>query len=606
MALRRILRRFALSAAPTIRDVQVSAVTSSRAVLEWATDTPCDALVQFGAGAVRDQTIGNSTFSRRHRAILEGLTAGTRYTFLIKSRTAEGSEAVHLSDKGFATPVLAAPALESPTHPAEDRWFPSREIRVAWEPVPGAARYVARLAAQRITQLGPADTALAGPAFAGVLEGDGVWWLAVAGVDEAGNVGDAALRALRCDTAAGVPSVTSPTHPDSAKWSNLPVVELEAKGTDSGSGVDGFLFAIGRIGEAWDQLAFQRAPAAKWALPRLPDGTWEVYVRLRDQAGNESQPTSHRVQIDTAPPTVVLDPPPALARAGELELAWQVKDERSGIARILIQQRRDGDAGAAWETAYEGKGTAVRVRGEDGWRMRYRVVAEDRAGMQAAAETQHAVVFDGSPPAPVTLLEARSLAGGDVLLKWGPVEDALSEVVRYAVYRGSDEGRLGMKVGTVAAGVLEFVDDGSGLAHGGRYWYRVGSEDALGNAQTEGVDAQGICDKEAPAPVLRSRSHPPDQWTTLTDAEIEWDPPRDDSGIKEYVWRLDRNPASTLVRGVDGALAEPALKLSRLADGLWYAHVAAVDGAGNMSSVAHYPLRIVTRPPHARLRGLPS
>lgn len=606
--------------APAIRDVVVSSLSSSRAVVEWATDVPCDATVQYGSGSQRDQTAANPTLSRRHRITLDGLKAGTRYSYLVIARNAEGSQELHLDDMGFTTPVLPQLVLSSTTHPEEDAWYPSRDLRIAWTPQPGAVKYVVKISPQRITHLTQKDTTVHEAEFFAALEADGVWWCAVAGVDEAGNVGEASTRAVRTDTSVALPAVASTSHPEATRWESQPIVEVHASGVDAHAGVEGFHFAIGRVGESWEHLAFQAAPPlaevvpaggqpgaasppvnATWLLPRLPDGTWDIFVRMRDRAGNEGQPVALRVQIDTAPPVVTLEPVPPVTAAGEFELKWQARDERSGIARMSIQQRKDqGD----WETVYEGKGASVKVEGRDGDRMWYRVVAEDRAGLRAAAETHQAVLFDGSPPEPVTTVESVSHPGGDVLVRWGPGRDALCEIARYHVYRGAEEGRPGMKVASLPADATEYADEGVGLAHGGRYWYRVCAEDGVGNVQTDGPTILGICDKEAAPPRLDSPSHPLGQWTTLTEAVITWERPVDDTGITEYVWRLDRNPASSLQRGVDESMAAPPLKLPHLLDGVWYVHVSSVDGAGNVSPAAHFALKVVTRPPHARLKPL--
>lgn len=603
--------------APVVREVSVGSLTSSRAILEWATDVPCSAQVQYGAGPVRDQVAANPTLSRRHRVVLDGLKAGEWYSYLITARSAEGTEAHHLSEDGFRTPVLGALELASPTHADEALWYPTRDVEVRWSALAGSSRYVVRMSPQRVTNLTLKDHVVTEPVFHARAESDGAYFVAVAGVDEAGNVGDPAVRMVRCDTTVGPPAATAVSHPDPMTWYGSPVVELEASGADDASGPGGFLFAIGRVGEAWEQLAFQSVGSgieqtagsakARWTLPRLPDGTWEIYVRFRDAAGNESAPAATRVQIDTGPPAVGLEPVPELAKAGELTLAWSARDERSGIGKVEVQQRRGEDAAAVeWETVYEGKGASIKVEGEDGARVWFRIVATDRAGNRGAAEAPHAVLFDGSPPAPVTVLEVASQAGGDIALRWAPVEDALSSVAKYHVHRASEPGRLGVRIGTVAASIQEYVDEGGGLAHGSSYHYRVVGEDAVGNVAVEGHTVGAVCDKEATPPALTSATHPPDQWTTHTEAVVEWTAPVDDTGIREYLWRLDRNPASSLIKGVDDAIAGPPLKLPRLMDGLWYVHVGAVDGAGNVSPAAHYPLRVVTRPPHARLKPLPT
>jgi predicted RNase H-like HicB family nuclease len=592
---------------PVISGVEVHSLASSRAVIEWSTDVACDATVQYGAGSVRDRTASNPSMAIRHRIALEGLKAGTKHSFMIASRSADDGQAVELREEGFTTPVLPAPALVSETHPEDDRWYPRRDVRVSWPEIPGATGYAYGFSSKRNAVLAANDPRTRGTEVALTADADGAWFLAVAGIDSAGNVGEVALRALRCDTAAGVPVVTSVSHPSPDSWYHSSMVEMKAEGLDDDSGVEGYLFAIGRVGEAWESLSFQAAPGPVWTLPRLPDGAWEVFVRLRDAAGNEGTPASLRVQVDTSPPTVVLDPVPALIAAGELELKWSARDDRSGIAKVAVQQRRETVSGPAdWETVYEGKTNAVKVVGRDGERIWYRVVASDRAGLQAAAETHQAVLYDGSPPDPVTILEVKPQAGGDLFLNWGPVRDALGEVIRYHVWRGSGEGKPSVRVASVPANVLEYLDEGVGLAHGGKYSYRVSAEDGVGNVQADGVVRTGFCDKEAPTPKLTSPTHRPDEWTSTTDAVLEWDLPVDDTGIQEYLWRLDKSPASSLIRGVDESLSAPPLKLPHLTDGLWYAHVSSVDGAGNVSPAAHYPLRVVTRPPHARLKPLPQ
>ena len=590
------------AAPPAIKDVKVTVASSSRAVLEWATDSPCEHTIQYGEGPARTVTASNATMAKRHRAALDGLRAGVKYTFLITVRNAEGAQDTYLDDKGFETSVMPAPVLVSETHPEEDKWYPAKSAYVTWEGVPGAAQYAVQLAQQRIVQLTSNDPQIQTPAYAFSIPADGVWWLAVAAVDDAGNVGQVSLRCVRVDTAAPIPALMSDTHPDPSKWYSSQLVEMEVRGNDPMSGVAGYLYAVGRLGESWEGLAFQDAPAARWDLPSLPEGIWEIYVRLRDGAGNTSQPASHRIQVDASPPKVEVDPLPLMSPAGELELRWKAADERSGVAKVRVQQK-EGEG--EWQTVYEGRGSSVMVKGEDGRRMFYRVVAEDRAGGSAVAEAVQPVLFDGSPPLPVTGVEVVSQPGGDILVKWAPTRDELTEVACYHVYRNLSEGRGGMKVGTVKSGILEFVDEGLGLAHGTRYFYWVAPEDAAGNVQEEGAWAGAVCDKEAAPPVLRSATHPAGQWTSSVDAVVEWDAPQDDSGVKEYLWRLDRNPASSLVRGVDNQTPEPSLKLARLMDGLWYVHVATVDGAGNVSPPAHYLLRVATRQPHARLKPLP-
>ncbi len=102
-------------------------------------------------------------------------------------------------------------------------------------------------------------------------------------------------------------------------------------------------------------------------------------------------------------------------------------------------------------------------------------------------------------------------------------------------------------------------------------------------------------DMQVSAPVVRSRTHPPDRWTRSTEAVIEWSRPSDESGIAGYATISDRNPDTNpmiqnLRYDVNSAF------VNGLEDGITYFHIRAVDGAGNMSRTVHYKLQVSANP----------
>lgn len=97
------------------------------------------------------------------------------------------------------------------------------------------------------------------------------------------------------------------------------------------------------------------------------------------------------------------------------------------------------------------------------------------------------------------------------------------------------------------------------------------------------------------SPVVTSRTHPEDQWSRETAAEISWKKPFDESGIAGFATLIDKNPdtnptiqnqrydaSSTLITGLD--------------DGITYFHIRTIDGAGNMSRPVHYRLQVSSNP----------
>ena len=108
---------------------------------------------------------------------------------------------------------------------------------------------------------------------------------------------------------------------------NTPSITLSIRATDDLSGVDSMV--LGPDEAAWG--AWQPyASTLTWALPG-EDGPKEVWIRVRDRAGNVSPPARVAVTLDRVPPGVVEVNPPRNASYPGLRPTFMVKFD-SGIA----------------------------------------------------------------------------------------------------------------------------------------------------------------------------------------------------------------------------------------------------------------------------------
>jgi|CXWL01.1.fsa_nt_gi CSLREA domain-containing protein len=122
-------------------------------------------------------------------------------------------------------------------------------------------------------------------------------------------------------------------------------------------------------------------------------------------------------------------------------------------------------------------------------------------------------------------------------------------------------------------------------------WYaHVATCDLAGNCTTTVHAGPFMIDTLAPsAPVaLTSASHAPGVASTDTTVDLTWSPATDaGSGVSGFSWLFDHASSSACETTVDGDQSVLAATSPALAGGVWYAHVCALDGAGNWGAVAH-------------------
>lgn len=109
---------------PTIAQLTIGTVTSTTAVISWATNTPADSFISYvGTGESQVQNVQDDNLVTSHTITLTGLKPATQYSFTVNSADSEG-ENVSLSGTPFstlsgpATVTPPPPSLQAPTEPA--------------------------------------------------------------------------------------------------------------------------------------------------------------------------------------------------------------------------------------------------------------------------------------------------------------------------------------------------------------------------------------------------------------------------------------------------------------------------------------------------------
>ncbi|MDQ3857308.1 MAG: hypothetical protein M3327_02515 [Actinomycetota bacterium] len=84
-------------------------------------------------------------FTKNTRATMAKLVPNGAYWWHVRAVAADGSVSPWSAARSFTKSWAAAPTLEAPAS-GEEVTFPSETLRLSWKPVPGAARYLVRIA----------------------------------------------------------------------------------------------------------------------------------------------------------------------------------------------------------------------------------------------------------------------------------------------------------------------------------------------------------------------------------------------------------------------------------------------------------------------------
>lgn len=104
---------------------------------------------------------------------------------------------------------------------------------------------------------------------------------------------------------------------------------------------------------------------------------------------------------------------------------------------------------------------------------------------------------------------------------------------------------------------------------------------------------------EGPRVAIASSTHPsPAKWSNKDAVLFTWSV-RGEFGPDHYLVGFNESPSSAPTERAELAKAGQGIAKNNVGDGVWYAHVQAVDAAGVTTPVAHYRFRIDTTAPNA-------
>ncbi len=166
--------------------------------------------------------------------------------------------------------------------------------------------------------------------------------------DAAGNVGPPAKVGIGLDRAP--PDIRSVVLAGGVAATRNTSVPLDVDAVDALSGIADMSLSVD--GESWDSW---RAFAANSSVQlAVPDGRKDVWIRLRDRAGNLAPPTTTGLVLDTHPPVDValtINDRAAVTDVPTVHLKLAARDEGTGVATYAIREdETDWSAWAPWVT----------------------------------------------------------------------------------------------------------------------------------------------------------------------------------------------------------------------------------------------------------------
>lgn len=442
---------------------------------------------------------------------------------------------------------------------------------------------------------------------------DGIWYYTLKSVDHSGQWSTDCARAgpFQIDrTPPGPPyALRSETH-GVRRWSRSQVVDvLWDPPQELGSGVVGYAALISRGAPQRPEPNQELGPVLQFQFQTAVDGN-DIYANLlsRDAVGlwGESPASLGPLWIDTVPPTApggfdsfphVVSVPSAIQR---VTVDWQPStDATSGIRSysVLWNSLPEAEPIGGLDSTSPTSTSPTLMNGKH-W---LHVAAMDHAGNRS--ETSHVGPFWIAVPPPdapeiqsgshglgvcssdCTIDVAWTLTNGAIAYStlWSQTPDAVPDTLVDTVVR---------------AGSSPCLQTGS-------WYFHLRAFNGAGAWSDATHIGPLLVDREPPPnpAELRSDTHAPDRWSAHSSIQVHWTATGDAMcGPVRYSLAFDRAPFG--IPDAQGGTLETTGVSPELADGgPWYAHVRAIDAAGNASVLSTHlgPLWIDSAPPTVAL-----
>ena len=586
---------------------------TSQLQLSWT--PPADLSGITGYYHVLDQraetvpTAHTGTFTLTQTAAYTGKGDGIWYFHIVSVDAAGnvGTEAAHhcLRVDTWAAP----PELQSTTHPA-GTWVSSGRVVVELTPpedMSGTVGYYYILDKDRLTVPSAEKgtfTAERALEFSGL--SDGLWTLHVVSKDAAGNVGvEASHCAVRIDTEARPPLVSSTTHPQAEEWNRQRSAELVWDAPEDLSGIANYYWLLDQEADTVPTAhSGVRSTETRARVDVPEDGVWTFHIVSQDRAGNVGRVASHyKLKVDTAalPPRLLCPTHPdkaAWSNHSRPRFEWFEPEDSSGIVGYYWAFDRNADTvPSPASSTYTTERYAVVDRGIEGdgvwW---FHVASRDRAGNVGVEAGHWPVRIDTTALPPAIHSPTHPDRHGwsnhpNPVFEWTAPDDPSGIAGYFYLLNRSQASVPSESNGTWTEdprAAFAGLEDGVWTLH-------VVSKDRCGNVGTQAAHYSIRLDTQALPPQVASPTHPEGAWTRNATPTFVWTPPQDAAGIAGYYYSLDREPGSVPTREAGQFTTGTMASFPRLEDGVWVFHIVTADNAGNVGNrAAHYSIHIDT------------
>jgi len=530
------------------------------------------------------------------------------YYFHIRSVNEAGiwSETAHLGP--FMIDTQPPPKITQLTLVSHkpDEWSSNNSVDVKWESVKddlsGIEGYQWYASHSKEIDVG-ASFKLAFTPFQTILLDDGIWYIYVRALDNAGNISESDHVMVKIDTQPpDPPEIKSASHPNSNVWYTNPDILFEWASEDKLSGVSKYIWS-------WD-MNESAVPTEQTTLKSLQlkasiPGVWYFHIYAIDNAENKSNISNYRVQVDPSAPS----PPKILSdtyKSGEwsarrdIRLMWETPLTPSGIDgySYLLDHNPTSTPD---EIVIDRTGKVEYINLSDGiWFFHCRA----KSGSGLWGETGHFEIWidTTSPEVSITYPESDKWYNKPIIEYSGTVSDATSGVdwERF-YYQYSYSGNIQPSQFHSDAQIQNWSDKDE-IPHldEGTASLQIIVYDKAGNQAISQLVIIKV-DRTISPPVIVSVTHPDqDKWYSNNSPSFSWNIAESYSGVDGYNWVIDQ-----LENTIPGELKMTDANhtdIKGLSDGIWYFHVRAVDKAGNWSETSHYKLKIDNTPPTAQVK----